>query len=78
MKEAGFTGLAYEDLLAFQHSQPKPAEATSRETIFLLIFLRTTAHQRTHSYSLPRNIFFEFPHQAVCQVGIFSLPVGLA
>ncbi len=35
-------------------------------------------HLRTHFYRLAINIFFDFQLQAVAQVGICSLPVGLA
>jgi hypothetical protein len=78
MQVAGFTGRQYEDLLTPHQSQAKPTRAIHHTGLFLLIFLPCITHRRTHSYSLARNIFFDFQFQAVAQVGIFNLPVGLA
>jgi hypothetical protein len=78
MQVTGFTGYQYEDLLTPHQSQSKPTRAMHHTGLFLLIFPPHTTNQRTHFYSFAHNIFFDFQLQAVCQVGIFNLPVGLA
>jgi len=78
MEVAGFTGSLYEDLLTLQHLQAKPTRATFHASLFLLLFSYCITWGRTHFYSLARNIFFNFLFQAVSQLGIFNLPVGLA
>ena len=78
MRVAGFTGSAYEDLLTLQYPQAKPTRVTLHTSLFLLLFSFCITWRRTHFYSLARNIFFDFWFQAVCQVGSFNLPVGLA
>ena len=78
MRVAGFTGQKYEDLLTPHQSQAKPTTEIHNISLFLLIFPPCITHWRTHFYSLARNIFFDFQLQAVAQVGICSLPVGLA
>jgi hypothetical protein len=78
MQVAGFAGRQYEDLLTPHQSQAKPTRATLHTSLFLLIFPPCITHRRTHFYSLSRNIFFCFQFQAIAQVGIFNLPVGLA
>jgi len=78
MQVAGFKGSAFEDLLTLQYLQAKTAREMLHARIFLLIFLLKINHQRTHFYRLALNVFFRFPDQAICQVGIFNLPVGLA
>jgi len=78
MQVAGFTGHQYENLLTFHQSQAKPTTAIHNTSLFLLIFPPCITYRRTHFYSLARNIFFDIQLQAVTQVGIFNLPVGLA
>jgi len=78
MQVAGFTGSGYEDLLTLQYLQAKAVRATHHAGLFLLLFSYCITWRRTHFYSLACNIFFDFLLQAVCQLGIFNLPVGLA
>jgi len=78
MQAAGFTGSSYVDLLTLQHLQVKPTRAILRAGLFLLLFSCCITWRGTHFYRLARNIFFDFLFQAVCQLGIFNLPVGLA
>lgn len=78
MQVTGFTGSAYEDLLTLKYLQAKPTRATLHTSLFLLLFSCCITWRRTHFYSLAHNIFFYFQLQAVCQLGIFNLPVGLA
>jgi len=73
-----FTRHQYEDLLTPQYLQPKPTRAMHHASLFLLLFPPCIKHPRTHFYGLTCNIFFDFHFQAVAQVGIFNLPVGLA
>jgi len=77
MQAAGFTGSAYEDLLTLKYLQAKPTKATLHASLFLLLFSCCITQLRTHFYSLEISILFGFPIQAVCQLGIFNLPVGL-
>lgn len=78
MRVAVFTGSACVDLLTRQHLQAKPTKATLHASLFLLLFSCCITQLRTHFYSLEISILFGFPIQAVCQLGIFNLPVGLA
>jgi len=78
MRDVVFTGSSYEDLLTRQYLQAKATRATLHASLFLLIFSYCIRYPRTHFYRLARNIFFDFPFQTVCQLGIFNLPVGLA
>jgi len=78
MQVAGFTGSSYVDLLTLQYLQAKPAREMLYASLFLLLFSYCTTWRCTHFYRLACNIFFDFSFQAVCQVGIFNLPVGLA
>jgi len=78
MQVAGFTGSAYEDLLTPQYLQAKTTRVIHHAGLFLLLFSYCITWRCTHFYSLACNIFFDFLFQAVCQFGIFNLPVGLA
>ena len=78
MQVASFTGHQYVDLLTLQYLQAKPTRGAHLAGLFLLLFLCCITWRRTHFYSLPHNVFFPFQLQAVCQLGIFNLPVGLA
>jgi len=78
MQVAGFTGSAYEGLLTPQHLQAKATRATFHAGLFLLLFSCDITWRCTHFYRLEISIFFDFSFQAVCQLGIFNLPVGLA
>ena len=78
MQVAGLTGQKYEDLLALQYRQAKTARAILHAGLFLFPFSFCITCQRTHFYRLACNIFFDFWLQAVCQLGIFNLPAGLA
>ena len=78
MRVAGFTGHQYENLLIPQYLQRKPTRATHDAGLFFIAISNVHQALRTHFYSLAHNIFFGFSLQAVCQLGIFNLPVGLA
>ena len=78
MQVAGFTGRQYEDFLTPHQSQAKPTRAIHHASLFLLLLPSCITQRRTHFYSLAHNIFFDVQVQIVCQVGICSLPVGLA
>jgi hypothetical protein len=77
MQVAGFTGSGYEDFLTLPYLQAKPTRAHFTQAYFYYYFFCIT-WGCTRFYRLACNIFFDFSFQAVCQLGIFNLPVGLA
>ena len=73
-----FTGSSCGYLLTPQQPQAKPTREALHASLFLLLFSYYITWRRTHFYSLAISILFGFPIQAVCQLGSFNLPVGLA